>query len=88
MLSLHRTGLTICSKSNSLRFSFSALAVTFEITGFYSDLAKVTVGGVDVSNINPKTMESKLTPNLFFAGEILDLDGPTGGYNLKIRSFG
>jgi len=57
---------------------------TFEITAFYSDLAKVTVGGVDLKNVNAKTMESKLTENLFFAGEMLDLDGPTGGYNLKI----
>ena len=57
---------------------------TFEITGFNDKLAKVTVGGVDLSNINPKTMESTLIPNLYFAGEILDLHGPTGGYNLKI----
>ena len=57
---------------------------TFEITGFNKDLAKVTIGGVDLNNVNPKTMESKLIPNLYFAGEVLDLHGPTGGYNLKI----
>ena len=57
---------------------------TFEITGFNRDLAKVTIGGVDLDYVNPKTMESTLTPNLYFAGEILDLHGPTGGYNLKI----
>ena len=57
---------------------------TFEITGFNDKLAKVTIGGVDLSNINPKTMESTLIPGLYFAGEILDLHGPTGGYNLKI----
>ena len=57
---------------------------TFEINDFNKDLAKVTVGGVDLKNINPKTMESKKIPNLYFAGEVLDLDGPTGGYNLKI----
>ena len=57
---------------------------TFEITDFNKDLAKITIGGVDLTNINPKTMESKITPNLYFAGEVLDLDGPTGGYNLKI----
>ena len=51
---------------------------------FNRTLAKVTIGGIDTKNINPKTMESKITPNLYFAGEILDLDGPTGGYNLKI----
>ena len=57
---------------------------TFEITGFNDRLAKVTIGGVDLSNVNPKTMESTLIPGLYFAGEILDLHGPTGGYNLKI----
>ncbi|WP_407454248.1 NAD(P)/FAD-dependent oxidoreductase [Methanobrevibacter sp.] len=57
---------------------------TFEIKGFNRDLAKVTIGGVDLDYVNPKTMESTLTPNLYFAGEILDLHGPTGGYNLKI----
>lgn len=57
---------------------------TFEIVDFNRNLAKVTIGGIDLANINSKTMESKLTPNLYFAGEILDLDGPTGGYNLKI----
>ena len=41
-------------------------------------------GTMRVKNINPKTMESKKIPNLYFAGEVLDLDGPTGGYNLKI----
>ncbi|MBQ9160825.1 MAG: aminoacetone oxidase family FAD-binding enzyme, partial [Methanobrevibacter sp.] len=56
----------------------------FEITGFNKDLSKVTIGGVDLANINPKTMESTLTPNLYFAGEVLDVHGPTGGYNLKI----
>ena len=56
----------------------------FEIIGFNGDLAKVTIGGVDLSNVNPKTMESTLIPNLYFAGEVLDVHGPTGGYNLKM----
>ena len=46
--------------------------------------AIVTSGGVDVKEINPKTMESKLVHGLFFAGEVLDLDAYTGGYNLQI----
>ena len=46
--------------------------------------AIVTAGGVCVKEINPKTMESKLVSNLFFAGEMLDLDAYTGGYNLQI----
>lgn len=48
------------------------------------DQAIVTSGGVDLKGINSKTMQSKLIENLFFAGEIIDLDGPTGGYNLQI----
>lgn len=48
------------------------------------DRAYVTAGGVSLSEINPKTMKSKLIDNLYFAGEILDLTGPTGGFNLQI----
>ena len=44
--------------------------------------AIVTAGGVDVAQINPKTMESKLVSGLYFAGELLDVDGYTGGFNL------
>lgn len=46
--------------------------------------AIITSGGVKVGEVNPKTMESKLTPGLFFAGEILDCDAYTGGFNLQI----
>ena len=46
--------------------------------------AIITSGGVKVSEVNPKTMESKLIPGLFFAGEILDCDAYTGGFNLQI----
>lgn len=46
--------------------------------------AIITQGGVDVSEINPSTMESKLVSGVFFAGEILDIDGLTGGYNLQV----
>ncbi len=45
--------------------------------------AIVTVGGVSVKEIDPKTMESKLVPGLYFAGEVVDVDGYTGGYNLQ-----
>ena len=46
--------------------------------------AIVTAGGVDVSEVQPRTMESKLLPGLYFAGEVLDLDARTGGFNLQI----
>ncbi|MDD6090114.1 MAG: NAD(P)/FAD-dependent oxidoreductase [Candidatus Limivicinus sp.] len=48
------------------------------------DEAIVTAGGVSTKEINPRTMESKLIPGLYFAGEVLDLDGYTGGFNLQI----
>ncbi len=46
--------------------------------------AVITAGGVKVGEVNPRTMESKLVKGLFFAGELLDLDAYTGGYNLQI----
>ena len=51
------------------------------------DEAIVTSGGVDVKEISPKTMESKLVSGLFFAGEVLDLDAYTGGVNLQIAYY-
>ena len=46
--------------------------------------AIITSGGVDVKEINPKTMESKLVKGLYFCGEVLDVDALTGGFNLQI----
>ena len=46
--------------------------------------AIITQGGVDIRDINPSTMESKLVSGVYFAGEVLDIDGLTGGYNLQI----
>ena len=46
--------------------------------------AIITSGGIDVKEVNPKTMESKIKKGLYFAGEILDLDAYTGGFNLQI----
>jgi hypothetical protein len=45
--------------------------------------AIVTAGGIEVKEINPKTMESKLVKHLYFAGEVIDIDGYTGGFNLQ-----
>lgn len=45
--------------------------------------AEVTAGGVDLREVDSATLESKRTPGLFFAGEVLDLDGPIGGYNFQ-----
>ena len=78
------TQLNRVNKKEKNRLIEKLKRFTFEIINFNKDLSKITIGGIDLKNINPKTMESKLTPNLYFAGEILDLDGLTGGYNLKI----
>ena len=45
--------------------------------------AQVTIGGVDASEINPDTLESKIVPNLYFAGELIDVHGDCGGFNLQ-----
>lgn len=78
------TQLSRINKKSKNRIIENLKRFTFNICGFNSKLSKVTIGGVDLKHINPKTMESTVTPNLFFAGEVLDLHGPTGGYNLKI----
>ena len=58
---------------------------TITLKAFRSiDDAIITAGGVDIKQINPKTMESKLVKGLFFAGEIIDVDAYTGGFNLQI----
>lgn len=78
------TLLSRINKKSKNRLIENLKRFTFQIIDFKSELAKITIGGVDLASINPKTMESKLTPDLYFAGEVLDLHGPTGGYNLKI----
>ena len=56
----------------------------FRICGYVGyERCVVTAGGVSTDEISPKTMESKIVPGLYFAGEIMDLDGDTGGYNLQ-----
>lgn len=59
--------------------------LTFDILGVCGyDEAVVTQGGISVKEINPKTMESKIVKGLYFAGEIIDVDAYTGGFNLQI----
>ncbi len=69
------------------RHKLGALIKAFpvRISGFRPiDEAIITSGGVSVREINPKTMESKLVSGLFFAGEVIDVDAYTGGFNLQI----
>lgn len=55
------------------------------VTSFYDiEAAIVTSGGINVKEIDPKTMKSKIVDNLYFAGEVIDVDAYTGGFNLQI----
>ncbi|MHB9029378.1 MAG: BaiN/RdsA family NAD(P)/FAD-dependent oxidoreductase, partial [Candidatus Latescibacterota bacterium] len=66
-----------------LRTLLKALPLTVTATEPI-EAALVTRGGVSLSGINPQTMESRLRPGLFFAGEVIDADGDCGGYNLHL----
>lgn len=73
------------TKEERIRFVHLMKDFTMTLTGLRSfKEAIITKGGVDVKEIDPGTMESKFVKGLFFAGEVLDLDALTGGYNLQI----
>lgn len=77
----------IADVSRSERANFARLMKGLSVTvsgTLCFDQAMITAGGVNLKEVDPKTMRSKIWKNLSFAGEILDLDGPTGGYNLQI----
>lgn len=85
------SGVRPSTKSNQLtkemrqRLVHTIKNMKLTVLGFRSiDEAIITSGGVKTSEINPKTMESKLCKNLFFAGEVIDVDAYTGGFNLQI----
>jgi len=69
-------------KRSRLITNCTQFPLTVEAPGGFS-VAMVTRGGVALDGVNMKTMESKIIPGLFFAGEVLDIDGDTGGYNLQ-----
>ena len=88
---LDLSGIDINKKVNSItkeeRQKVVELLKNFEINidGFRPvEEAIVTAGGISIKEINPKTMESKLISGLYFAGEIIDVDAYTGGFNLQI----
>ena len=68
--------LSILHTLKDMRFSLSSFRPIEE--------AIITSGGIDVREISPSSMESKLCDGLFFAGEIIDVDAYTGGFNLQI----
>lgn len=90
-VAVRRSGIPPETKCNAItremRRSFGSLLKNFEIavSSFRPvEEAIVTSGGVAVNEVNPKTMESKLVQGLYFAGEVLDVDAYTGGFNLQI----
>ncbi|MBR4627362.1 MAG: NAD(P)/FAD-dependent oxidoreductase [Ruminococcus sp.] len=73
------------TREQRLKFGSLLKAFPVRISGFRPiDEAIITSGGVSVKEIDPRTMESKLLPGLFFAGEVIDVDAYTGGFNLQI----
>jgi len=69
-------------QEKSLTQILCALPLTIQRTGGFEE-SMVTTGGITLKQVNPNTLEGRLTPRLYFAGEILDLDGPTGGWNIQ-----
>ncbi|MDD4531621.1 MAG: NAD(P)/FAD-dependent oxidoreductase, partial [Candidatus Pacebacteria bacterium] len=74
--------LTKEERERMVRFMKKIEISVVGLLGF--DRAMATRGGVSLKEINSKTMGSKIVPNLYFAGEAVDLDGPSGGYNLQM----
>lgn len=73
------------TKEERSRLTHKLKEFSLQVAGLVGfDKAVVTAGGIELSEVDPKTMKSKLIDNLYFAGEIFDLDGPTGGYNLQV----
>ena len=85
------SGIPLDKKVNQITFSERnklikvIKSLSFKYLGTDSiDFAIVTAGGVDVKEVNSSTMESKLVKNLYFCGEVLDVDAYTGGFNIQI----
>lgn len=73
------------TKSERIKLVETIKDMTLDLTGFRPiEEAIITRGGISVDEIEPKTMKSKLVDNLYFAGEIIDVDAYTGGFNLQI----
>ena len=67
------------------RIAGQATHFALPITGTCGfDQAQVTAGGLDTSEFDPRTLQSRLVPGLYACGELLDVDGYTGGFNLQI----
>ena len=72
------------SKDHAKSFINNLTQCTFQVNGKSMNKEEfVTCGGITLKEVNFKTMESRVTPNLYFAGEVLDIDGITGGFNFQ-----
>jgi hypothetical protein len=76
------SGATDPEKVRALAALLKAWRLPVTGTGPWAD-AQVTAGGVDVAGVHPGSLESRVAPGLFFAGEVLDIDGDCGGFNLQ-----
>ena len=75
----------VVTKEERIKLAKTIKNLKLTISGFRGiEEAIVTAGGISVKEINPKTMESKIIKGLYFAGEIIDVDAYTGGFNLQI----
>lgn len=73
-----------CSQKDLMRLSVLITSDSYEVKGKATNKSEfVTCGGVDLKEVNFNTMESKITKGLYFAGEVLDIDGITGGFNFQ-----
>ena len=78
------TRWTTLSRASAIALARSLGRTEFEVNGKSLNKEEfVTCGGVNLREIDFKTMESRITPGLYFAGELLDLDGITGGFNFQ-----
>ncbi|HEV3142991.1 MAG TPA: NAD(P)/FAD-dependent oxidoreductase [Gemmataceae bacterium] len=72
------------SRAERTRITANVKHLRLPVTGTLGfEKAEVTAGGVSLDEVDSRSMQSKLVPNLFLAGEVLDLDGPIGGYNFQ-----
>ena len=80
-----RKKVNTLTKEERRRILTTLKGINIPLSGFRPiEEAIITSGGVDVKEIAPKSMESKLVSGLYFAGEIIDVDAYTGGFNLQI----
>lgn len=82
-VSSNKTMASITKKDKN-KIAQTLKAMPYKIENLLIDTSKITIGGINSKEINSKTLESKFVEGLYFVGEVLEMAGPTGGYNLEI----